>query len=667
VGFGIRVPGIRISTRGVRVGPRFANVGVSYRGRVSGSVGPRIARVHVSGRGVRVGTGLGPLSASVGRGGVRVGAGVGPLFGSVGRGGARVGVGVGPLWATTGGRRSKNRHGTGGASAPRMRANMRTQYERYRDDITQGGSSRRSRDEMRIAGINAAFAAVLPTLAPLQEFAAPSVSLPSESSRRKWAENWARQILSASGGYEAELEIEPQRRSASDIESQARSNLADDGIHSPVHPACALGFKNAAIPSEEELRAWSTTRARSDMGFFGFTLMRGRRKESVRRIAEQTQRDIAAAVPIWQSETVEYDRRLRVAVETLNAEDQARVSEVVSRRNLQLAKLDDLAKQRIEAQESALSMIAGARSSFLTGDPVVNLIVLQAAFSDNGGTAAPVGLDSGDLLVIMTAPTAEEVIWPEELKVGQTISAKKRTKKDVELDYGIFLLCHTLATAKEAFVVAEHVRKTKIIVLDPDDKKSNVFNRSVLGVLTVDRDRCNQLPKRMSDLPSVVHGQKAMEFWNSAVESGDLQRIYSLIDHFESEGFRSYFDFHKATISAVDSFNDCYEDLVGVTKKFARKLSDYTDADVNTSDEIVVSEDLKADDLEILDLNADEMSTPDFWILCTLLAECWDEESVDVAELKEAASAIAACLYPFEESDIDWELRTSNPLPESQK
>ena len=58
---------------------------------------------------------------------------------------------------------------------------------------------------------------------------------------------------------------------------------------------------------------------------------------------------------------------------------------------------------------------------------------------------------------------------------------------------------------------------------------------------------------------------------------------------------------------------------------------------------------------------ADEISTPDFWILCSLLAEGWDEESVDVAELKEAASALAACLYSFEESDIHWELRTTDP------
>jgi hypothetical protein len=81
---------------------------------------------------------------------------------------------------------------------------------------------------------------------------------------------------------------------------------------------------------------------------------------------------------------------------------------------------------------------------------------------------------------------------------------------------------------------------------------------------------------------------------------------------------------------------------------------------VNTTDEISVSDDLTEADLEILDLNADEMSTTDFWILCTLLADCWDDESINVAELKTTASQIASCLYPFKESDIDWNLRTSD-------
>jgi hypothetical protein len=513
---------------------------------------------------------------------------------------------------------------------------------------------------MRIAGINAAFAAVLPTLAPLQEFSAPSVSLPDESSRRKWAENWSKQVLSARGEFSVHLLDEPERLSDAELELHAQSKLAEKGVHAPMHPACVLGFKKPRTPDEDDLYAWSTARARSELGFFTFMLMRRRRKATIHRIAQQTHSDITSAIPIWESATDKYQLDLTQAINVLASEDQKRVSELSLKRNRQLAQLNDLRQQRFDLQESALSMITAARDAFESGDSVMSLIVLQAAFSDNGGTAAPVGLHSGDLLVIMTAPSAEEILWPEQLKVGQTLSAKKRSRKDVELDYGIFLLCHTLATAKEAFTVAKDVRRVKIVVIDPDNVNVNMFDRNVLGVLTIDRDRCSNLPKRMSDLPSVVHGLTAMEYWNSAIEAGDAERIYSLINHFEAEGFQSYFDFHTATVRAVDSFTDCYEDLLGVPKQQRRTLSDYTDADVNTTDEISVSDDLTEADLEILDLNADEMSTTDFWILCTLLADCWDDQSVDVAELKKTASQIASCLYPFEESDIDWNLRTSD-------
>ncbi len=52
-------PGIRVSTRGVRIGPRVANVRVG-RGGAGVSVGPRAARVHVGTRGVGVSSGVGP-------------------------------------------------------------------------------------------------------------------------------------------------------------------------------------------------------------------------------------------------------------------------------------------------------------------------------------------------------------------------------------------------------------------------------------------------------------------------------------------------------------------------------------------------------------------------------------------------------------------------------
>jgi hypothetical protein len=191
MGFGIRVLGVRISTRGVRVGPRMANVRVSYSGRVSASAGPRIARVSVSGSGVRVGAGVGPLGASVGRGGLRVGAGAGPLFGSVGRGGVRGGIGVGPLWVSSGGRaRSHSAPRNKGGSPGRIR--MSDSYEAYREDLASSGGTRRNRDELRIAGINAAFHEALPVLAPLQTFEAPYISMPNQTDKNRWAYNWAK-------------------------------------------------------------------------------------------------------------------------------------------------------------------------------------------------------------------------------------------------------------------------------------------------------------------------------------------------------------------------------------------------------------------------------------------------------------------------------------------
>ena len=63
MGFGLRIPGVRVSTRGIRVGPKFANVKVG-RGGVRASVGPRIARVSVGSRGITASTGLGPVHIS---------------------------------------------------------------------------------------------------------------------------------------------------------------------------------------------------------------------------------------------------------------------------------------------------------------------------------------------------------------------------------------------------------------------------------------------------------------------------------------------------------------------------------------------------------------------------------------------------------------------------
>lgn len=72
MGFGLGIPGFRISTRGVRIGPRIANVKVG-RGGPRLTVGPKLGRISVGKHGATISTGLGPLRISNRGAGIRVG------------------------------------------------------------------------------------------------------------------------------------------------------------------------------------------------------------------------------------------------------------------------------------------------------------------------------------------------------------------------------------------------------------------------------------------------------------------------------------------------------------------------------------------------------------------------------------------------------------------
>jgi hypothetical protein len=70
-----------------------------------------------------------------------------------------------------------------------------------------------------------------------------------------------------------------------------------------------------------------------------------------------------------------------------------------------------------------------------------------------------------------------------------------------------------------------------------------------------------------------------------------------------------------------------------------------TEPEVNTTDEVVitVSEDL--DSMKTLDIDISTVSSPDFWVLCGLVADRWNQDDVDIEALKVAASEICSCLY----------------------
>lgn len=167
MGFGIRLPGVRISTRGVRVGAGFANVRVG-RGGVGASVGPRIARVSVSNRGVGVSAGLGPVRISNRGAGVRVG-GI-----SVSNRGVGAAISPGPFWF--GGNLSRGRSRAGGARTYRkytaglqqginnssttflrVSPSLSSSFAEYQQDLQNAGVARRNRFEVRSAAAQSIF------------------------------------------------------------------------------------------------------------------------------------------------------------------------------------------------------------------------------------------------------------------------------------------------------------------------------------------------------------------------------------------------------------------------------------------------------------------------------------------------------------------------------
>jgi len=167
MGFGIRLPGVRVSTRGIRVGAGFANVRVG-RGGVGASVGPRIARVSVSNRGVSASAGLGPVHISTRGAGVRV-AGI-----SVSNRGVGASISPGPFWL--GGNLSGRRSRTGGARTNRkytaglqqginnssttflrVSPSLSSSFAEYQADLRNAGVTRRNRFEVRSAAAQSIF------------------------------------------------------------------------------------------------------------------------------------------------------------------------------------------------------------------------------------------------------------------------------------------------------------------------------------------------------------------------------------------------------------------------------------------------------------------------------------------------------------------------------
>ena len=350
--FGVRLPGIRISTRGVRIGPRFANVRVG-RGGVRASVGPSFARVSAGTGGVRVGSRIGPVGVS--NRGVRISGGLGPVRASVGTGRSRGSASAGPVWLSTGGRKRRSRS-TGGHAHSSARSQIRSIYGDSRARPSAGNSFAEYKSNLRAAGIqrrnqyelfDAGMQAWLMDLAPLVSLARPYP--------------------------EAKMPTVPPLPAEHDVKRAATAELQEVG----------------------SLSLWPPTRNQ----------MISERAESIR---------------------------------------------------------DDLVFERAVLERLANE----AYARFKNMDTAMNLIVLQSAFADNAGTAAPIDLDDDHLLILMSYPSVNDAVWPEKgIVTTEQFKVGKRTKTEMVERYQRNLMCHTAATAKEAFCAQPNLETVSLVVV----------------------------------------------------------------------------------------------------------------------------------------------------------------------------------------------------------
>ena len=419
--FGIRVPGIRISTRGVRIGPRMANVRVGRRG-VGASVGPRFARASVGSRGVTVGSGIGPVRVS--NRGVQLSGGIGPVRASAGTDRASAEAGLGPFWLGASGRKRRYR-----STASRTRSQSHTSevrnlygdsrarpkaansYSDYRAGLAAAGVQRRNKFEIH----DAAMQAWMMDLAPLVDLARPYPK-----------------------------------------------------AQKPAIPA---------LPDKHEIRKSAVTDLRD-----------------------------AGALSWWPP------RR--------NEAIMCRVAEIRGELRFESVVLKALVEE--------------AFTRFDNLDPAMNLIVLQASFADNAGTAAPIDLDGDHLLVLMSYPLVEDAVWPEVgVFEGDRFTVKKRTKKQTVERYQRNLMCHAAATAKEAFCVQPCLGTVSVVVV-PERPGGRLADLPVILGAKFQREEMLRAAT-ISDTSWVRTWDSGLETWDSP-DDNDYDESGGVVEGF-IEGF----------------------------------------------------------------------------------------------------------------------------------
>lgn len=514
MGFGIRVPGVRISTSGVRIGPRVANVRVSTRG-VSASVGPRALRVTASKSGVRASSNVGPFRVS--SSGVSAQARLGPASLRLGSGGTSAAISLAPVWISA---RSSGGH-----------------------------SSRMNRSSQEDSEI-------------LQLRRSPQQLVHDFPDRRK---------------ISTEIQMSSEQRSV-------------HGIHSlllDVAPALVL-FGSFGLPTPDLDSAPDESEIRE------------------------------AAVRLFNAKAQEYQGSDRT-----DSEDE----------------IEELMKVLIDQRNEAVGLVNESLQKFKDGDSLASLLCLQLCFADNGGAAAPVGLDDGDLLVFMSFPSAYDMVWPERAINTFGSEFKHRSASEVVDQHIQAVKQLVAATIREAFEVHPHVQRVRVLVMDWAQSSSAIDTRHVAIEMQASR---NDLPSiQNSSLEACNLILDFLSQWWSAHGTGDDSKIMSLVNRWE--------DGTSGTVSLLSTRAQSFaEHMVLADHSSLSPHLRPTVSDLLGTSSLhleTINEDDASDEVfqPIFD-ETDFVGGPVFWIYLALLIRAWNDESIDIGELRNRAQVLGNVL-----------------------
>lgn len=126
-------------------------------------------------------------------------------------------------------------------------------------------------------------------------------------------------------------------------------------------------------------------------------------------------------------------------------------------------------QQRVNHQAELDAWWAGLNAN--NADIVLN--ALAAAFEDNEAAAAPVGIDNGEISVVVFVPSTDAI--PERkptTTAAGNLSLKKLTKSEIASFYKYLVYGHTLVTVKETLAVAPQATAVRIAAVRLSDTDS---------------------------------------------------------------------------------------------------------------------------------------------------------------------------------------------------